>query len=342
MRRIFWVVCLSSLAAGGCAVHQAKKDQDRIRTALLDLYTNQVIDNLVRTYNRLPIIQIDYIDAQGMVTVEGSAGLEEEQTAQTTRSLLAPLSKTRQITTHLTGNWSLKNTNQITLKAEPVTASNEVYDAYLEFLSIPGSVVVTLDPPPECAAHVCKKYCGKYYWVPVDYADDFFRLSLLTTAQRGKRLLPPDASYKVKIVEVLPGSSANPQRPAPAQKEIDPNARIFVTIKLDRELPNDNGYIEIEDDLDEKTKKVRRRDINEYVPTTGTGANDFKPSNTRFLQLAMYQRNEQAFRDFMNQEREAKVYLEHRRPELPTTDDSLRRANFELHQINQNLVRQSQ
>ena len=75
MRRFLLVFCVCSVAAPGCAVHEMYKDQDQIRTALLDLYTNQIIDNLVRASKGMPIIQLDYTNAQAMITVKetGSA-----------------------------------------------------------------------------------------------------------------------------------------------------------------------------------------------------------------------------------------------------------------------------
>ena len=49
----------------------------------------------------------------------------------------------------------------------PVTAENDVYEAYLAFACNPGLLMVS-DTKPPCAV-VCQKRCGhKYYWVPVE------------------------------------------------------------------------------------------------------------------------------------------------------------------------------
>ena len=41
------------------------------------------------------------------------------------------------------------NTNQVAVTANPVTTNPEIYDAYLEFLTLPGSLRVSPDDPPD-------------------------------------------------------------------------------------------------------------------------------------------------------------------------------------------------
>src|SRR5205814_652289 len=185
-------------AASGCAVAQAQRDQDQMRTALLDLYTNQVMDNLIRAYNRMPIIQLDYTQAQGMITVQTSASATD---AFTTTSPIANA---------LTSVLGLQNTNQITINAVPVTTSNEVYDAYLEFLSIPDSLIASPDRPPAGAAHIYRKCGCMYYWVPIDCRDKFFELALLSTAQRGHTLLTADDAFTVTIIRIDADNNMQP------------------------------------------------------------------------------------------------------------------------------------
>ena len=79
--------------------------------------------------------------------------------------------------------------------------SNEVYDAYLQFLGNPGSLVVSCDPPPEGKAHIWRKWQGKYYWVPIEYRFLFLKLALVTTSQRGKKLQPVDDFFPVSVNE---------------------------------------------------------------------------------------------------------------------------------------------
>src|SRR5205823_6472697 len=112
---------------------------------------------------------------------------------------------------------------QVALTATPVTTCNEVYDAYLEFLALPGSLRCSLTPPPEGAAHISKKCGDQYYWVPVEYKKHFLGLALATTAQRRKGLgLPPIEYYEAKLQEIM---SPKPEcKSGPAS----------ITVRLDR------------------------------------------------------------------------------------------------------------
>jgi hypothetical protein len=202
MVRRFIAVALCAAACSGCAVHEVHKDHDLIRTTLLDLYTDQIMDNLVRAANNMPIIQVDYTQATAMVTITNSISGSDTQMVMASNVLSIPataLAATRSITTTLMGMLGNMNTNQVTIQASPVTTQNEVYDAYLEYLRQPDSLIISDDPPPKGAAHICKKSCGKYYWVPAESRGKFFALALQTTAQRGKPVVTPDEFFKCTV-----------------------------------------------------------------------------------------------------------------------------------------------
>src|SRR5262249_53494378 len=100
---------------GGCAVHETHKDHNIIRQTLLDLYPDQIMDNLVRTANRMPIIQLDYNNAGTQVTITTGIGGNVSQAATSSNVLAIPaatLSLTRTIVTSLTGNAAATNSNQ--------------------------------------------------------------------------------------------------------------------------------------------------------------------------------------------------------------------------------------
>ena len=71
--------------------------------------------------------------------------------------------------------------------------------SYLDAEKNPGSLMVTCDPPKPDTAHMCKKFNGQYYWVPIEYRKLFFQLTLSTTAQRGKAFQAPDKFFAVKL-----------------------------------------------------------------------------------------------------------------------------------------------
>ena len=316
------VLCVALVS--GCAVHQVHKDHDLIRNTLLDLYTNQIIDNLIRAKNGMPIIQLDYTQATAMVTNTNSIAGSDSQ-AVTANNLLtipaATLAATRTIATTLAGNLGNTNANQVTIAAAPVTTTNTVYDAYLQFLDEeknPGSLMVTPDPPKPGSAHICRKVHGMYYWVPVTYQQLFFRLALLTTAQRGAPLAAPDTDFRV-TVEGMSGDPRPGQNPAKNQQ---------VVVKVDKEIPNDTGYLVFDGD-----PKQRQYDI--LLDTTKP---DGKLSSSRYVTVVV--RNED-FADFQGQFRgKAKISLDHALPRAPTTDDMLGKINFQLQQIQLNQLRQ--
>ena len=72
MRRMTLLLPLLLVMGGaGCRSTQLAQDQDQFRARLLDLYTNQIMDNLVRADQGLPIIQVDYTKITGTITQNG-------------------------------------------------------------------------------------------------------------------------------------------------------------------------------------------------------------------------------------------------------------------------------
>src|SRR5262245_44154382 len=61
-------VLLIAILASGCRVRQLQMDQDRFRCALIQMQTSQIMDNLVRAYNGLPFVHLDYGAITGTVT----------------------------------------------------------------------------------------------------------------------------------------------------------------------------------------------------------------------------------------------------------------------------------
>src|SRR6516164_8089761 len=89
-RRYFAVGAAALCLCGpGCRSAQLRHDQDCMRTALLDLYTNQIMDNLIRAYNGYPIVQLDYSDITGAVTHNSNASHGGNQSLETLRNEFA-------------------------------------------------------------------------------------------------------------------------------------------------------------------------------------------------------------------------------------------------------------
>jgi hypothetical protein len=229
----------SGAALTGCATHGLQRDQDQIRHALLDLYTNQIMDNLVRQRNGLPIIQLDYINANATLTITDKMSMIDNLVTANPGVLSVVKASAATVayttTNTVTPSVSSDRSNQVQVTAVPVITSDAVYDAYRDFLAIPGSLQESCAPPPPGVAHLCKKCGHTHYWVPVEYQKAFLALALATTAQRGDPAAGPDLFYAVKLMKFMG------QEPPPVPEE----KMKFLRVKLNKKIPADTGYIEI-------------------------------------------------------------------------------------------------
>ncbi len=322
MRRLVLIAFVLSLAVAGCAVDQVHKDQDKLRCALLELYTDQIADNLIRASNGMPIIQLDYTNAAATITVQDTASMSDSVASTYSSVATQALAITRTTLNTLTCGLTSQHTNQVAVTATPVITSNSVYDAYLQFLAIPGSLRVSTERPPDCAVHVCKKVGDKYYFVPIEFKYLYLRLALITTAQRGQLLVPPDEFFTVTLQQILgvrPGQFNNV---------------FLVAIKLDKKVPNDQGVIKFtldKQDL-EYTTKV-------FVTETG-----MIPSETDTIVVVLNLNPTINSVDAIKAKfpLAVKLSLEHVQPKPPGTDELLRQMTFQLDQIRMNQLRTNQ
>lgn len=255
-------------------------------------------------------------------------------------------------------------TNQVTVVGTPVTTHNEVYNAYLEYLSIPGSLMVSDCPPPPEAVHICRCVCERYYWVPKEFAGQFLRLSLLTTAERGQPLLAPEEFYAVTIQKIV------------GQPTQGPASTYFVTLSLDKSVPNDTGYFVFSDGKSKQPEAPSSlKGASDHGQSTGNKKPEELPDGSKKDKPATPSTNKPNLLDvefsFSNAApsgvepaaetvkqivvripaedydqiktllpRQAKVYLTHNRPKAPSMEDLLERANFQLQQIQFNQLRE--
>jgi hypothetical protein len=135
---LVWGFCAAAaLLFSGCRSELLQTDQVQIRQSLLDMYQDEVMDNLIRTQLRLPVIEVDYRTMTGTVTslTKGTAGYTQTMTHNsfaTSGSAVVPL---RQISAVPSVGAEQDNTVQLTLTGEPV-CDPTVYDAYEEYLGI--------------------------------------------------------------------------------------------------------------------------------------------------------------------------------------------------------------
>ena len=214
-------LALASLCTG-CLARQVANDGVNARQALLDMYTDQVMDNLIRAHDNLPFVQVQYSD----VTV---------QDADLVGSTLAVNWPVQATTYGATGNASRSRT--MSFVANPISDQNDIYDAYLTFANDPGLFIVTCDDPGE-AAHICRKHDKKYYWVPVEAGPMFLNLAMITTFKRGPESVPPGA-YEVTIVDVKV-EAKNGINPKTGERKYPmlPADLIEATLTFSESLPN--------------------------------------------------------------------------------------------------------
>jgi hypothetical protein len=190
----------------------------------------------VRASNGLPIIQLDYSQLTATVTLSANATYGGSQQVGTSNVLKIPettLEITRQFTNGFSYMLGGQDQDQVAMTANPVLNSDEVYNAYLEFLAKPGSLVVTCEPPPPEATHMVKRYGNKYYWVPNEFKFDFFKLALVTTAQRGQPLSAPAFFENTvsKLVKDEPQDGEEKQH--------------ILTLQFEKKMPNDDGKLTV-------------------------------------------------------------------------------------------------
>jgi hypothetical protein len=231
MKRLITLVLLLSMGGGfGCRSAQLASDQDQFRARLLDLYTNQIMDNLIRADQGYPIVQMDYTNITGTITQNGTGSFTSTQTTMNTKMLVIPTivrTLTHSFTNLATFNPSAYETAALTVTANPVINSNDVYNAYLEFLAkTPSRLIKTEEPPPPGTAHIVRCVDHMYYWVPTEFKGEFLKLSLVTTVQRGQPLSDPD-KFQNTIVS--------------ATEDVSSGTQHRVTVKFGTKMPNGIG-----------------------------------------------------------------------------------------------------
>jgi hypothetical protein len=239
MRRFTAVLFLSfgCVSAGGCLARQVASDGIQLRQAVVDMYTDQAIDNLIRASENRPFVQLAYSSLQVFDMDKASA-------AATGNSATFTGSRTIDLTvgaftrgTAFAGVFPFgvgdNRDRTLSFKAEPVVTQNYIYTAYLEFAHNPALWVVG-DQQPSCAVHIARKCGHKWYWVPIEAGPAFTQLVLSTA------LLPPQ-NVAVLFWETTIASVATARRPDDITKFI-PNKYV---ITLASAVPNDDGYLSV-------------------------------------------------------------------------------------------------
>ena len=159
--------CVITIFFASCAVldtHQAKLDQQQLRDVLMDYTQDQILDNLIRASNGLPIVHFDLSNITGQVTSKftPTVGGGRNVTDVRTRTPMHSTVTTNQTTTAATGqtivntvaktvsavggvvetvakplSWGVgeERDNGISVQADPLIDEPDVYAAYIRFLN---------------------------------------------------------------------------------------------------------------------------------------------------------------------------------------------------------------
>lgn len=317
MRRTSLVSALlvATFCLAGCRAGQLRQDQTEIRNTLLRLYEDQVMDNLIRTRNFLPIVQIDYSKITG--TIEHNAGGQAGGSQQVTDSSYAavpagaaapaaaafPIRRAVQDIVNFGASASQKN--QLTITGEPVIVSNDVYDAYLEYLAIPDRLLAADKLPEDMdTVHLWRRFGNMYYWIPKEHAPKFFRLYLATTVQRG------EASSRPRFFETVIGGVVSAE-PIPGTM-----TGFRIRLRLKKPVPNDSGELRVV--LDGQERRFRIQPVANVELKKPTDEIEILHDETEQPPLTVADLTKAI------EGKEAQVTLENVRPGVTKTDDLLR------------------
>jgi hypothetical protein len=173
------------------------------REALLCMYTEQIIDNLIRAYENQPFVQLEYTElfAQQLDEIGADGTMGETVTDSRGTAFSADSSSTsgRNIVSAFSISGSVNWKGTLNFKARPITNRNRVYQAYIDFVREPARFVRCKQAPAE-AVHILRRRNGYYYWVPKGAAEDFLELAMITTFKHGPETVR--GYYEVKVVRV--------------------------------------------------------------------------------------------------------------------------------------------
>jgi hypothetical protein len=234
---VFAIIGATLAFNGGCRSQQLGKDQNQFRQVLLEMQEDQLMDNLIRARNRMPLLHLDFTNITGTVTHSGTASVGGGPTGTRTSTFVKPTMTTagslvRVASQTFTYGVNASQINQLTVTANPVVDNSALYLAYVNFVERPGRLIDSCDPPPPGAAHIVRQSGKQFYWVPVEYRNEFMEVALRTN---GVRTDPSDSAayYEATVTgatNIVPPSGSPPK-----------GGTVAVTLGVTGVLPKDDG-----------------------------------------------------------------------------------------------------
>ncbi len=233
-------IVLAASMVSGCQAWRLEQQGIDFRHGLLNIYTEQVLDNLIRARRCEPFIQLEITElfAQEFdeIGVTGSFG----ETVTDARTLLLSGASSNQAARSLATAWSVggnsKRQGTLNFKAKPITDRDAIYDAYITFANDPNSFKCGPSRPDKKDFHegTLRHRDGLYYWVPKDAREQYRALFLRTTFQHESRGMT--GFYAVRIEQVIELESTD---------EGDSTTQVIV---FDRKVPAGEAILVVEKD----------------------------------------------------------------------------------------------
>jgi hypothetical protein len=322
LARLTLVLAFSST---GCLSQQVARDGTGSRQAILDIYTDQIMDNLVRARTGQPFVQLTFRDILVQDTDTCEATVQNTYTNEATRNANG-LGLTSGIVAHYTnallGIGHAKRDRTISFKADPVTDKNDIYEYYLAFANDP-TLFVEIDSKPTFPVHIYRKCDKKYYYVPIEAAGVFQQLALKTTFMRGPE--------KAASADYFEATIAN------AKVEKQEMGIDYGWVIFDHPVKNDEGYMLVTLP-DKRQVRIRLHPLTRNIPMVGNIVpigNDTTAFEIEWNSTALKVTDENL------KNAKAKIFLQNYFPPPPPTNPDLQRLNDSLDQIRLNTLNQS-
>ena len=248
---VWTVIFACIMAMTGCTVTRVGLSHSRLREVMLDYTEDQIMDNLIRAKNFLPIIHFDLGSATASITSEigGEFSGGETEVKGAMASLTQPL------------NFKLtpKATDALNVNVSPQMKVNKIYELYESFTPF----LSVAKRRPSSGVHIGRRWKrdGNYYYVSDEYRKEFFLFCLNVAVlrqpaesadkQKSKRQSesqadtglssPADLSESLDIPDAQSRLQSILEQPVPAETFVDENMRLLEEVGNELRLQRIQG-----------------------------------------------------------------------------------------------------
>lgn len=168
------------VSTAGCKSTRLSHDGNEVRGALLQLYEDQAMDNLIRARRNQPVVHLDF---DGINVQESDSLSANYGGGQNSTQAIAAAART------VATGWNIgtKASNSATLSydAKPVNNDTGVYDLYRKFADHPEFLCEGTELP-DWDVHIYREKDGCFYWIPCAHASTYYEFMMATTFDRRK------------------------------------------------------------------------------------------------------------------------------------------------------------